>query len=177
MSDEGDRTDHDGLAGGYHSAAGSRRRCVLTINGGSPSLKFAVVAAADPREWVLSDRVERVGLGGSRLVIIDASDGRWDDIAVEVADLAGASDECPARLQALKKPWIASCFPAGFGSFIRACCRPKAQGNELVGRSRLTPLRRGEEAQERLVGRGAGLQGVVRALAAHERAGSPRSVP
>ena len=44
-------------------AGGSQRPCILTINGGSSSLKFAVFAAADPIERVLSGRVERVGRG------------------------------------------------------------------------------------------------------------------
>ena len=48
MSDEGDRKHHGGFTGGPLPAGGSRRPCVLTINGGSSSLKFAVFAAAGP---------------------------------------------------------------------------------------------------------------------------------
>ena len=46
MSDKVDRTHSGGFAGGLLPATGSRRPCVLTINGGSSSLKFAVFAAA-----------------------------------------------------------------------------------------------------------------------------------
>ena len=64
MNDDGGQQHRPALAGGPPSADGSARPYVLTINGGSSSLKFAVFAAADPIERVLSGRVERVGLGG-----------------------------------------------------------------------------------------------------------------
>ena len=59
---EGDRKQHGGMTGGPR-AGGSRRPCVLTINGGSSSLKFAVFAASEPLDRVLTGRVERVGRG------------------------------------------------------------------------------------------------------------------
>ena len=63
MSDARDRTHPGESTGGPLPAGGPRRPCILTINGGSSSLKFAVFAAAEPIERVLSGRVERVGLG------------------------------------------------------------------------------------------------------------------
>ena len=86
-----DRTHPGGFAGGPLPAEGPHRPCVLTINGGSSSLKFAVFAAADPIERVLSGRVERVGLGGSRLVVSDADGRRREDRAVEAPDQAAAA--------------------------------------------------------------------------------------
>ena len=64
--DDGTRGDlaGDGLAGGK-----SPPSCILTINGGSSSLKFAVFATADSSQRVFWGRVERVGRGNSRLVV------------------------------------------------------------------------------------------------------------
>ena len=73
MSDVGDPAADPRLAGEPPPAGGTPRPYVLTINGGSSSLKFAVFAAADPIERVLSGRVERVGRGESRLVVSDAA--------------------------------------------------------------------------------------------------------
>ena len=80
MSDEGDLAHDRGLTGGPLPVGGSPRPYVLTINGGSSSLKFAVFAAADPIERVLSGRVERVGRGESRLVVGDGGGGRREDL-------------------------------------------------------------------------------------------------
>jgi acetate kinase len=87
MSAEGDWTHR----GGSQEAGGSGRPCILTINGGSSSLKFAVFTAADPIERLLSGRVERVGSAGSRLVVRDADGGRLEDRAVEAPDQAAAA--------------------------------------------------------------------------------------
>jgi acetate kinase len=91
MSDEGVGTHPRGSMGGPLQADGSRRPYVLTINGGSSSLKFAVFTAADTCECVLSGRVERVGLGGSRLIGSDAGGVRCEDRAVEAPTLVAAA--------------------------------------------------------------------------------------
>ena len=65
------------------------RTCILTINGGSSSLKFALFAMADRPTRLLSGRVERIGMPASRLVVADA-DGRQQDSAVEAPDQAKA---------------------------------------------------------------------------------------
>ena len=62
---------------------------VLTINGGSSSLKFAVFTAFDPIERILAGRVERVGLGESRLIVGDGG-GQREELAVEAPDQAAA---------------------------------------------------------------------------------------
>ena len=74
MNNISDRTFPVGFASGLLPAEGGRRRCVLTINGGSSSLKFAVFEV-DPIARVFSGRVERVGLAGSRLIVADADRG------------------------------------------------------------------------------------------------------
>jgi hypothetical protein len=90
MSDEGSRDQHGESAGGTLAADGPRRHCVLTINGGSSSLKFAVFAASEPLERLLTGCVERVGRGRSRLVVREADGGRLEDGAVAAPDQAAA---------------------------------------------------------------------------------------
>src|SRR5882724_704561 len=41
-------------------------RCVLTINGGSSSIKFALYSTEDVPSCLLSGKVERIGLDGAR---------------------------------------------------------------------------------------------------------------
>src|SRR5262245_8947296 len=76
------------------------RSCILTINGGSSSLKFALFAMADRPERLRSGRVERIGMSPSRLVVADA-DGRQEDTAVEAPDQASAVGLLIQRLQYL----------------------------------------------------------------------------
>jgi acetate kinase len=66
------------------------RSCILTINGGSSSLKFAVFAAAVRPERLVSGRFERIGMPGSRLIMADADGRHEEDSAVEVPDQAAA---------------------------------------------------------------------------------------
>ena len=88
---ERDQEQHGGVTGGPPEAGGSRRPCVLTINGGSSSLKFAVFAASESLDRVLTGRVERVGQGESRLVVSAADGGRREDRAVAAPDQAAAA--------------------------------------------------------------------------------------
>jgi acetate kinase len=66
------------------------RSCILTINGGSSSLKFGLFATAVRPERLLSGRVERIGMPGSRLVMADADSVREEESAVEVPNQARA---------------------------------------------------------------------------------------
>lgn len=91
MSDEADRTPDRGSTVGPPPAGGSRRTFVLTINGGSSSLKFAVFATAEPFERILSGRVERVGLGEARLVVRHAGGSSSEERAVEAGDQAAVA--------------------------------------------------------------------------------------
>jgi acetate kinase len=67
------------------------RSCILTINGGSSSLKFAVFVASARPERILWGRVERVGLGNARLVVNQSDDRRVEDRGVEAPDHAAAA--------------------------------------------------------------------------------------
>src|SRR4051812_41158725 len=91
MSDEGVQAHHPGFTGGPPPVGGGARPYVLPINGGSSSLKFAVFAAADPIERVLSGRVERIGHEESRLVVSEADGTRREDCPVDAPDQATAS--------------------------------------------------------------------------------------
>src|SRR4051812_23784331 len=91
MSVEDGQAHHLGFTGGPSPDAGPGGPYVLTVNGGSSSLKFAVFAAAGPMERVLSGRVERIGTGGARLVVCVADGTRREDCAVEAPDQAAAA--------------------------------------------------------------------------------------
>jgi acetate kinase len=91
MSDQDERMNSGEFARDRPSSKGARRPCVLTINGGSSSLKFAVFAAGGPIERVLSGCVERVGRGESRLVVKCTDGGRCEDRPVEAPDQAAAA--------------------------------------------------------------------------------------
>ena len=70
---------------------GPARRHVLTVNGGSSSLKFAVFAADGPLARVRSGCVERIGRAGSRLILRNAAGARFEDGAIEVPDHTAAA--------------------------------------------------------------------------------------
>jgi acetate kinase len=90
MSDDGGRTQRPGSASGPTRPDGSSRRYVLTVNGGSSSLKSAVFAASDALERMLVIRVERVGLGGARLIVCNRDGRRREEREVEAPDQAAA---------------------------------------------------------------------------------------
>jgi XFP C-terminal domain/Acetokinase family len=78
-------------AGSSRTASeGTDRSCILTINGGSSSLKFALFAPADRPERLLYGRVERIGIPGSSLIMADTERGQEEDSEVEAADQAAA---------------------------------------------------------------------------------------
>ena len=66
------------------------RSCILTINGGSSSLKFGLFATDVRPKRLLSGRIERIGMPASRLVMADADGGRVEESAVAVPDQAAA---------------------------------------------------------------------------------------
>jgi acetate kinase len=73
------------------AAQRAERSCILTINGGSSSLKFAVFAAAARPSRLLSGRFERIGLASSRLVMANADGAHAEDCSVKVPDLTAAA--------------------------------------------------------------------------------------
>jgi acetate kinase len=85
MTDRGDPTRQKG------SNNGRQPTYILTINGGSSSLKFAVFEAAEPIARILVGRVERVGLSDSLLTVSDEHGCRIKDRAVEAPNQAAAA--------------------------------------------------------------------------------------
>jgi acetate kinase len=61
---------------------------ILTINGGSSSVKFALFDAADPSTRKLRGRIERIGQPQSRMVV---DHGAVEDVEVDVPDHAAAA--------------------------------------------------------------------------------------
>jgi len=47
--------------------------CVLTINGGSSSIRFAVYEAGEPPRQKLSGKIDRIGLSGTSFVVSDSA--------------------------------------------------------------------------------------------------------
>ena len=77
----------------------SPRACILTVNGGSSSLKVAVFAAGPPPVRVLTLRVERIGRPGPRLVVRDASGAAREDGPVDAPDQGAAARMVIDRLR------------------------------------------------------------------------------
>jgi acetate kinase len=66
------------------------RACILTINVGSASLKFALFVTEGSPRRLLSGRVERIGMPGSRLLVVDPDDGREQETMVKTPHQAAA---------------------------------------------------------------------------------------
>src|SRR5271156_4043035 len=63
---------------------------ILTINGGSSSLKFAIFERADPSARLLSGRVDRIGLEDARWVLAASVGGRAEERPVHAPDQKAA---------------------------------------------------------------------------------------
>jgi len=66
------------------------RSRILTINGGSSSLKFALFERTDPSARLLSGRVDRIGMENARWVMAGADGGRDEDRPVDAPDQKAA---------------------------------------------------------------------------------------
>jgi len=66
-------------------------RSILTINGGSSSVKFALFAASDSVARRLAGSIQRVGLPDSHLRIRDSSGTTLEDRSLEIADASQAA--------------------------------------------------------------------------------------
>ena len=69
------------------------RSCLLTLNGGSSSLKFAVfpLDLPDPIRPLIAGRIQRIGLPDAQAVITDPAGGASESMAVDTPDLPAAS--------------------------------------------------------------------------------------
>ena len=63
---------------------------ILTINGGSSSLKFALFERTDASARLLSGRVDRIGQEDARWVVAQADGGRKEDRPVDAPDQKAA---------------------------------------------------------------------------------------
>jgi acetate kinase len=66
------------------------RSCILTINGGSSSLKFALFDRAVPPARLVAGRFERLGLPDARWVVTQSEGGGKEESQVEIPDLEAA---------------------------------------------------------------------------------------
>jgi acetate kinase len=73
------------------------RSCILTINCGSSSLKFALFTLTDGLERLLHGRIERIGTPDTRLFVAVAN-REQENSEVEAADQAAAVDRLIERL-------------------------------------------------------------------------------
>ena len=62
------------------------RDCILTINGGSSSLKFALFVRTDPSTKLVSGKVDRIGLEDARWVMAYSGGGGTEDRQVDAPD-------------------------------------------------------------------------------------------
>lgn len=60
--------------------------CVLTINAGSSSIRFAVFESGDAPRRVLDGKVERIGLSGTKLIVNGRAGKPWVQRRVAAAD-------------------------------------------------------------------------------------------
>ncbi|BAN34547.1 acetate kinase [Sulfuricella denitrificans skB26] len=65
---------------------------VLTINGGSSSIKFALYQTSEPLPRGLTGKIDRIGLPGTNLTFSDTSRGQQGNLAIEVADHGSAAN-------------------------------------------------------------------------------------
>jgi acetate kinase len=65
---------------------------ILTINGGSSSIKFALYKAGAPMERGFFGKVDRIGLSGSKLSSSDPTGSRRASIGIEAADHQAAAN-------------------------------------------------------------------------------------
>ncbi len=63
---------------------------ILTINGGSSSIKFALFEDGEPLRRVLQGKVDRIGLAGTNLAFRDTVRNQQDSCAVEAPDYKSA---------------------------------------------------------------------------------------
>jgi acetate kinase len=72
------------------TAVASRKSSLLTINGGSSSIRFALYDEGEPFERLLDGKVDRVGLSGTNLTFKDSSGQSQDSRTTDTADYRSA---------------------------------------------------------------------------------------
>ncbi len=59
---------------------------ILTVNGGSSSIRFALYEIGKPLKRTLHGKIDRIGLGGTNLAFKDATGNQDGSLDVEVSD-------------------------------------------------------------------------------------------
>ncbi len=59
---------------------------ILTINGGSSSIKFAIYKASEPLEKTLYGKIDRIGSSGTNLTFNDQSKNKQESISLKASD-------------------------------------------------------------------------------------------
>ena len=103
--------------------------CILTINGGSSSVKFAVYAAGETLQRRLVGKIDRIGLSGTNLVISDSNGKPQPPVPLQAADLRTATAFLLAWLKA--QPVFAS---------VKAVGHRVVHGMHHVEPERITPM-------------------------------------
>ncbi|MGB5474186.1 MAG: acetate/propionate family kinase [Gammaproteobacteria bacterium] len=71
---------------------GLAKQSVLTINGGSSSIKFVLYRIEMPLARKLTGKIDRIGISGTQLIFSDPSRGQQGTIDIEAADHNSAVD-------------------------------------------------------------------------------------
>lgn len=71
---------------------GLAKQSVLTINGGSSSIKFVLYLIEMPLARKLTGKIDRIGISGTQLIFSDPSRGQQGTIDIEAADHNSAID-------------------------------------------------------------------------------------
>jgi acetate kinase len=66
--------------------------CILTINGGSSSIKFALYQTGEPLEQRLVGKVDRIGLSGTNLTFNDLTQNQQDSHSIAASDHRSAAN-------------------------------------------------------------------------------------
>lgn len=66
--------------------------CILTINGGSSSIKFALYRNHEPLIRLLHGKIDRIGLGNSTLTSMDEKGNQKNNLKVEASDHLSAAN-------------------------------------------------------------------------------------
>ncbi len=71
---------------------GLAKQSVLTINGGSSSIKFVLYLIEESLARKLTGKIDRIGISGTQLIFSDPSRGQQGTIDIEAADHNSAVD-------------------------------------------------------------------------------------
>jgi acetate kinase len=76
--------------------------CVLALNAGSSSIKFALYDLTEPLRRRVGGRIERIGLPGTTLAVDDSTGARAESRAIEARDHGGAAGALMDWLEAAR---------------------------------------------------------------------------